>query len=102
MVLLESMKDQYRNKKLILDLSFKDFRSKYVGSYFGAIWAFVQPTIMILIYWFIFQVGFRSAPVNDIPYILYFVSSIIPWFFFSESWASSTNSVTENSYLVQK
>jgi ABC-type polysaccharide/polyol phosphate export permease len=55
-----------------------------------------------LIFWFIFEVGFKSQPVKNIPYILYFTSSIIPWFFFSESLASATNSIMEYSYLVKK
>lgn len=94
--------DHARNRKLLLSMSMRDFKSKYVGSYLGILWAFIQPSAMILIYWFIFQVGFKSAPVNDIPYILYFICSIIPWFYFSEALSSATNSVIDNPHLVKK
>ncbi|WP_036720472.1 ABC transporter permease [Paenibacillus harenae] len=97
-ILIEHLK----NKRILFNMSIRDFKSKYIGSYLGAIWAFVQPVTMVLIFWFIFQVGFKSAPVDDIPYILYFITSIIPWFFFSESVSSATNGVVDNSFLVKK
>ncbi|WP_309120831.1 ABC transporter permease [Paenibacillus sp.] len=99
---LSLIKQFVKKRSLILDLAYNDFRSKYLGSYFGALWAFIQPTAMVLIFWFIFEMGFKSQPVNDIPYIIYFIASIIPWFFFSESLSSATNSVTENSHLVKR
>ena len=52
--------------------------------------------------WFVFQVGFRSNDIGNIPYILWFASGLIPWFFFSEAWNSATNSLTEYSFLVKK
>ena len=39
---LQWFRDIYRNRKLILDLANKDFKSRYAASYLGIIWAFVQ------------------------------------------------------------
>ena len=94
--------DLYRNRGLILQLTIRDFKSRYLGSYLGLLWAFIQPVITILIFWFVFEVGFKSAPVGDSPFILWLMTGIIPWFFISESLASGTGSVVENSYLVKK
>ncbi len=94
--------DLYRNRGLILQLTIRDFKSRYLGSYLGLIWAFVQPLITILIFWFVFELGFKSAPVGDFPFILWLMTGIIPWFFISESLATGTGSVVENSYLVKK
>ncbi len=90
------------NRRLLLSLTKSDFRQQYLGSYLGITWAFVQPTVTILIFWFVFQVGFKSKPINDCPFILWLTSGIIPWFFFSDSISNATNSVTSNSYLVKK
>ncbi|TVX89409.1 ABC transporter permease [Paenibacillus agilis] len=95
-------KDIYINKSLILRLSKKDFQSKHLGSYLGILWAFVHPALMILIYWFVFQVGFRSMPIGDIPFILWLLSGMVPWLFFSESVSGAANAVVDNSYLVKK
>ncbi|MCR8745457.1 ABC transporter permease [Romboutsia lituseburensis] len=96
------IKELYRSKKLILNLAKNDFKTKYAGSYLGVFWAFVQPVITVLIYWFVFQVGFKSAPVDDFPFVLWLVSGIVPWFFFSDALANATNSLIEYSYLVKK
>lgn len=48
------------SKELIWSLSKNDFRTKYAGSYLGITWAFVQPIVSILVYWFVFQVGLNQ------------------------------------------
>lgn len=92
----------YRNRKLILKLAVNDFKTKYAGSYLGIIWAFIQPIITILVYWFVFQVGFRSGSVGTYPFVLWFISGIIPWFFFADALTGGSNSFIEYSYLVKK
>lgn len=88
--------------KLIIELSKSDFKKRYFGSYLGIIWAFIQPLITLLLFWFVFQVGFRNTPVDDAPFILWLACAIIPWNFFSDAVQTSTNSVIENSFLVKK
>lgn len=90
------------NFGLLFELVKKDFKSRYLGSYFGTFWAFFNPTITILIYWFVFQLGFRTGSVKEIPYVLWLSTGIIPWFFFSESLSGATYSIQESSYLVNK
>ncbi|AIQ76766.1 hypothetical protein BJP46_09380 [Paenibacillus odorifer] len=92
----------YYNKKMLYFLSVNDFKTKYAGSYLGVIWAFVQPVVTVLIYWFVFEVGFRSGSVHSVPFILWLVAGIVPWFFFAEAWGSATNCLMEYSYLVKK
>lgn len=96
------VKELYKNRTLLWGLAKNDFKTRYAGSYLGVFWAFVQPIITVLIYWFVFQVGFKSAPMNDFPYVLWLISGIVPWFFFSEALMNATNSLLEYSYLVKK
>ena len=90
------------NFRLLLSLTKNDFRQKYLGSYLGIAWAFIQPTITVLIFWFVFQVGFKSKPVGDTPFILWLIAGMFPWFFFSDAISNATNAILENSYLVKK
>lgn len=92
----------WNNKELIISLAVNDFKTKYAGSYFGIVWAFVQPICTILVFWFVFQVGMRNTDVGDIPFILWFIAGLIPWFFFSEAWNTATNCLIEYSFLVKK
>lgn len=100
---MNTIRELLDNRKMIWKLSKNDFKTKYAGSYFGILWAFVQPIVTIMIYVIIFQFGFRAAPtVEGYPYALTLTSGIIPWFFFSEALLNATNCFMEYSYLVKK
>lgn len=95
--------DLYANRRLIIDLANKDFKMRYAASYLGAIWAFIQPIVTVLIYILVFQFGLRVAPSADgVPYALWLVAGMVPWLFFFEALLSATNSLLEFSYLVKK
>jgi len=91
------------NKTLIWNLSKNDFKTKYAGSYLGIIWAFIQPIVTILVYWFVFGFGLKSSsPLEGVPFILWFMAGLVPWFFFQEALINATNCMLEYSYLVKK
>jgi teichoic acid transport system permease protein len=100
--ILASLKSLYSERRLIASLAVNDFKTRFAGSYFGIVWAYVQPICTILVFWFVFQVGFRNPDVGNVEYILWFMTGLIPWFFFSEAWNSATNAFMEYSYLVKK
>lgn len=91
-----------QNRKLILSLAKNDFKTKYAGSYLGIVWAFIQPIVTILVYWFVFSVGLKAGKAGDYPFVLYLVSGIVPWFFFQDALNGGTNSLIEYNYLVKK
>ncbi len=90
----------YRN--LIFNLAKNDFKSKYVGSFLGIMWAFIRPIITVLVYWFVFQVGLGSNDVNGCPFVLWLLTGLVPWFMFSDVLGSGTSSLIEYQYLVKK
>ena len=90
------------NILLIHKLVKNDLKARYSGSVFGMVWAFVQPLVTILVFWYVFQIGFKNPPVNDVEFILWLVAGYIPWTFFNDGVMSSTNVLYEYSYLVKK
>ena len=94
--------DIYYNRDILWDLVKNDFQARFAGSYFGVFWAFVQPVITMCLYWFVFQVGLRAGNASDYPFILFLMSGMIPWFYFSDALNGGTNSLIEYSYLVKK
>lgn len=95
--------EMIRKRRLIWDLARADFRKRFVGSYFGIVWMFVQPMVTVLIYFFVFQIGFKSVPpITGVPYVLWLIPGIVPWFFFSEALNTITGCLQEYSYLVKK
>jgi teichoic acid transport system permease protein len=101
------LKDIIQNRKLIWKLSKNDFKSKFSGSYLGIIWAFIQPIVTVLVYWFVFEKGLRAGSVNlksgiEIPFVLWLIAGLVPWFFFQDALSGGTNALLEYSYLVKK
>ena len=99
--------DIYKNRRLVAKLAKNDFKTRYAGSYLGIVWAFIQPVITILVYWFVFQIGLNNATAElkqgiTVPFVLWLVSGIVPWFYFSESLSNGTNALLEYNYLVKK
>ncbi|MBR5515665.1 MAG: ABC transporter permease [Clostridia bacterium] len=86
----------------LIQLSKNDIKAKYSNSFLGIIWAFAMPLITILVFWYVFQLGFRNQPVEDVPYILWFSAAYIPWIFFVDMVTTGCNSLVEYSYLVKK
>lgn len=101
-VFLEFINSIWQNKGLLWNLTKKDLKQRYVGSYLGILWAFIQPAITVCIFWFVFQVGFKSMPVDNFPFILWLICGMFPWFFFNDALMAATNSIYSNSYLVKK
>lgn len=97
----------YAGRKLITRLSVNDFKTKFAGSYLGIIWAFIQPVITVLVYWFVFEKGFKPTPVNnaagmEIPFVLWLIAGMVPWFFFNDALSGGTRALLDYSYLVKK
>lgn len=96
-----------KNRKLILSLAKNDFKTKFAGSYFGIIWAFVQPIVTVLVYWFVFEQALSAGAQTTragitVPYVLWLIAGLVPWFFFSEVLSTGTGALIEYSYLVKK
>ena len=96
-------RDIYWNKRLLMQFSVNDFKARYAGSMLGVFWAFINPLVTILTYWFVFEKGLKAGMTDgSIPFILYLTTGIIAWFFFSDTLMSATNCFREYSYLVKK
>ena len=99
---MNKLNEIYNLKSIILKFVKQDFKAKYIGNNLGILWAFIQPIITICIFWFVFQVGFKSMPVDNFPFILWLIVGILPWFFITDAIQTAANSIIENSYLVKK
>lgn len=98
---LSLLGELYQNRALIWKLAKNDFKTRYAGSYLGIIWAFIQPVVTVCVYWFVFGVV-RSGAERTVPFVLWLVCGIVPWFFFQEALVQSTDSLMAYDYLVKK
>lgn len=89
-------------RSLIWLLALRSMQSRYVGTFAGVFWAFVNPLMMTLVYWFVFSLGFKVKPQGDIPFVLTFFCSLMPWAMFNEFLTVNTGAVVKNRFLVKK
>ena len=89
-------------REIIWAMALREMQTRYAGTLAGLVWSVVHPLMTILIYWFVFSVGFRIQPMGNIPFIVVFLCGLIPWMAFSETISASTNAVTANAHLVKK
>jgi teichoic acid transport system permease protein len=100
---IEILKEQLTHSNLIFRLASYDIKSKYQEHYFGIAWQFLNPTLRVLVYWFVFGFGIRGGqPVGDTPFFIWLLVGIIPWLFISPAIIQGSNSVFQKVTLVSK
>lgn len=91
-----------RHLQTVWSLAKTDFKKRHAGSSLGSAWVFIQPIVTIFVFWFVFALGMRTESVQGVPFLVWLVCGLVPWFYFSESLAGASNSLIEHSYLVKK
>lgn len=102
MLIINFLKKIYRYKSMIWAMSIREVQSRYTGTVGGMLWAIINPLMMILVYWFVFSVGFKVHPAGGIPFIVVFLCGIIPWSMFAEALTTTTGSIRSNAHLITK
>lgn len=97
------IKEQITNIHLIFRLAIYDIKSSYQMHYLGILWQILNPMSQILVFWFVFGLGIREgAPVGEIPFFVWLVVGLIPWFFISSTITQGSNSVYGKVNMVSK
>jgi ABC-type polysaccharide/polyol phosphate export permease len=80
-----------------------DFKKRYLSSFIGVAWGFIQPAMSLLIIGLAMRFGLKMGRLSDgTPYTPWLICGMIPWLFISESLHASTNSLLEYGYLIKK
>ncbi|MFB4473792.1 ABC transporter permease [Oceanobacillus caeni] len=100
---LQVLNEQFANLGLIFRLAKYDIKSAYQMHYLGTVWQFLNPIIQVAAFWFVFGIGIRRGqPVGDVPFIVWLIVSIVPWFFINSSINQGTKSIHSKVNLVSK
>ncbi|WP_104408217.1 ABC transporter permease, partial [Bacillus licheniformis] len=105
--LVKILKEQVTSFPLILRLAAYETKSKYQMNYLGVLWQFLNPLIQMLAYWFVFGIGIRKSSemitgVGEVPFIIWMLAGLIPWFFISPTILDGSNSVYKRINMVAK
>ncbi len=93
------------HRSLIHSLVRRDIIGRYRGSYGGLFWTIIHPLLLMLTYWFVFDIVLRTRfGGNDRPgnFVLYFLAGMLPWLAFSEAVGRSAGTIPEHANFVKK
>ncbi len=92
----------FLQRSLIISLARRDVRTQYVGSLLGFVWTFINPMVMIFVFWVIFSVGFRVQPVKGVPFVVWLTAGMAAWFVFADIINGSVGVIVSNAHLIKK
>jgi len=99
---IDFLRQIYINRRLIYELTRRDFKTKYVENLFGLSWAVLEPLSMLLILWIVFTKVFPSDNTSGFPYYLYLLTGLIAYDFFNKALNQATRSIKDFSFLVRQ
>ena len=95
--------DMYLKREILYELAKRDFQKQYMGSYLGFVWVYLQPLLFISVLYLVVTLGLKSGSTSsNMPFGVYLVVGIIPWFYFSDNLGQMTNVIKQNSFLLKK
>ncbi len=94
--------DLFRNRSIILELTKRDFSSKYIKNYFGLFWAIIDPLAFIVVLYFVFGMRFGGKEINGVSYIIYLITAYIAYDFFSSILTQASDIIKSYSFMVTK
>jgi teichoic acid transport system permease protein len=98
----EFARDLFANRRLIVRMAGYELKSRYASTAIGALWALIQPVLMIIVFWYVATRGLKVSFDTGTPFILIMFAGFVPWLLFSDAVSGATNSITNYSYLVRK
>lgn len=88
------IKEVWHNIFMIFRLASYDFRLENRDTYLGILWNILTPLIQIGTFWLVFGVGLRQGrDVQDVPYVIWMICGLIPWFFINQGIVKGANSI---------
>ena len=84
---------------LLKTLVKRDFKIKYKGSVLGVIWSFLNPLVMMLVYFFVFSTIFRSNTPN---FAVYLMTGVVMYNYCSDATTLGMQAIVGNAGLITK
>lgn len=89
----------YAYRTMIWSLVKRDLKGRYLGSFLGILWNFINPLFQLIIYSIVFSKIMRAG-VDD--YYMFLFVALIPWIFFSTCITGGTGVLIDQKEMVKK
>lgn len=91
----------WRYRELLFFLAWRDVKVRYKQTALGAAWAVLQPAMMMVVFTVFFG-RLAGVSTGGLPQPVFFLTGILPWFFFSTALTNAANSVVGSERLITK
>lgn len=79
-----------------------EIKARNGGMILGNLWNFLNPALQIFVYWFVFGVCLDVSSMREgVPYGLWLMGGILPWFFINGAMLHSTSSILSSAGMLQ-
>lgn len=95
------LKGIWAYRDLILLFVRRDFVASYKQTVLGPLWMLLQPLLTTLTFTIIFG-QIAKIPTSGIPHILFYMSGLIPWTYFSDCLTKTSNTFLVNAPIFGK
>lgn len=99
--------EQLENFYLIRRLSIYELKSKNKNNYLGILWEFLNPSIQIVIYWFVFSAIRKKNPIElvdgqHIEFFSWLLAAFFLWIFFYQATIQGSKSIYTRLRMLSK
>lgn len=91
----------WRYRELFGFLAWRDILVRYKQTYLGVAWVVIQPLLTTLVFTILFG-RFAKFPSNGAPYEVLTFAALLPWQFFANTLAESSNSMVASARIISR
>src|SRR5256712_12092119 len=95
------LKELWEYRELLYFLTWRDIKVRYKQTVLGAAWAIIQPFFTMVVFSLFFG-KLAKVPSDGIPYPIFAYAALVPWNFFAQGLAQSSDSLVGSANLIKK
>ena len=95
------LREIWEYRELLYFLIWRDIKVRYKQTALGATWAIIQP-LMTMVVFSLFFGRLAKIPSDGVPYPIFSFAALVPWTFFANGLAGSSNSIVGSAHLITK
>lgn len=96
-----NLKEVWEYRELLFFLAWRDIKVRYKQTALGAVWAILQPVLIMVIFSLVFG-RMLKAPSDGLPYPVFAFCALLPWQLFTFALTQSSQSLVGNERLISK
>jgi homopolymeric O-antigen transport system permease protein len=95
------LRELWEYRELLYFLTWRDIKVRYKQTALGALWAIIQPLLMMLVFSLFFG-RLAGVPSDGIPYPVFTFCGLLPWQLFAHALTSASNSLVISQNVITK